>query len=240
MIISRSKQRIAIIPARSGSKGVSDKNLQKIGGISLLGRAVACALECELFAKVFVSTDSERYIREAEKFGVKTPWLRPDELASDTALVADAIRHTIVSFAERGENFDSLCLLEPSSPLRDVDIVRQTVLAAEQKGFDAAFTVSKVPVSYHPLKQFELDSEGAAGFVLANASPNVNRQSLKPSYIRNGLAYAVAVDAFLSQNSIHGTRAKAIVVDEPVVSIDNIADFELAEKLVAGKHGKQS
>ena len=111
--------------------------------------------------------------------------------------------------------------------------MRQTVEAAEAPERDAAFTVSPVPVSYHPLKQFAINDEGAAQFVMPKASANVNRQSLAPTYIRNGLAYAVSTQAFLEQNSIHGTCAQAIVVDEPVVSIDNLDDFENAKKLLA-------
>ena len=229
------KQRIAIIPARSGSKGVPDKNLRKIGGVSLLARAVQCGLDSGLFERVFVSTDSEAYAQEAATLGVETPWLRPPALASDTALVADAIRHTLVSFAEQGEDFDTLCLLEPSSPLRTIDIVRQAVLAAETAERDAAFTVSMVPVCYHPLKQFEIGEDGAARFVMPKAVANVNRQSLAPTYIRNGLAYAVSCEAFLAENSIHGTSAEAIVVDEEVVSIDNLCDFEQAEKLLSAR-----
>jgi len=227
------RRRIAIIPARSGSKGVPDKNLRKIGGLSLLARAVQCARECNLFDRIFVSTDSDIYAKEVKELGVETPWLRPAELASDTALVADTIRHTLETFKKNGEEFDLLCLLEPSSPLRTIDIVRQTVAAAEAENRDAAFTVSPVPVSYHPLKQFEIGTGGAARFVMNKASANVNRQSLTTTYIRNGLAYAVSTAAFLTQNSIHGTSAEAIVVDEPVVSIDNPDDFEAAEKLLA-------
>ncbi len=224
--------RIAMIPARSGSKGVPGKNLRHIGGRSLLARAIECARETGLFERIFVSTDSPDYAREAAAFGIETPWLRPAELAGDKALVADAIRHTLETFADRGEVFETLCLLEPSSPLRTPAIVRETVAAAEAEGWDAAFTVSKTPVQYHPLKQFQLDEHGAAAFVLEKASPNVNRQSLAPSFIRNGLAYAVRSEAFLAGNSIHGTRARAILVDGAAVSIDNTDDLAKAGQLL--------
>lgn len=228
-------RRIAIIPARSGSRGVPDKNMRPILGETLLARAVRCALETGLFARIFVSTDSERYAAEAARLGIETPWLRPAELASDTALVADAIRHTIEEFARRGETFDTLALLEPSSPLRTPEIVRDTVAAAEAEGWDAAFTLSEVPRHYHALKQSRLDESGAAHFVMAEARPNVNRQSLYPTYIRNGLAYAVRVPAFLDTHSVHGTRAKGLVVEEPVVSIDTEEDFALAERLLKAR-----
>ena len=226
-------KRLAIIPARAGSKGVPGKNLRKIRGISLLARAVLTARATGLFDRIFVSTDSADYATEAERFGADVPWLRPPELASDTALVADAIRHTLDEFAQRGERFDTMALLEPTSPLRTPKIVRETVLAAEADGWDAAFTVSEVPKPYHALKQFRLDESGAAHFVMPEANPNVNRQSLYPTFIRNGLAYAVRVPAFLSTHSIHGKRARAIVVDEEVVSIDTEEDFRLAERLIA-------
>ncbi len=229
-------KRICIIPARSGSKGVPDKNMRIIGGQTLLARVIACAQATGLFSRIFVSTDSERYTQEAARLGVETPWLRPTELASDTALVADALRHTLDAFAQRGEAFDTMALLEPTSPLRTPDIVRQVVLAAEEDGWDAAFTVSEVPKPYHALKQFRLDDSCAARFVMDEASPNVNRQSLYPTYIRNGLAYAVRVQAFLRTHSVHGTRAKAIVVDEEVVSIDTEEDLQLAERLLAERN----
>ncbi len=227
--------RIAMIPARSGSKGVPGKNLRHIGGRSLLARAIECARETGLFERIFVSTDSPDYAREAASLGIETPWLRPAELAGDKALIADAIRHTLEKFARRGEIFETLCLLEPSSPLRTADIVRQTVAAAEAKGWDAAFTVSKTPLQYHALKQFKLDADGGASFVMERASPNVNRQSLAPTFIRNGLAYAVASAAFLASNSIHGTRARAILVDAAAISIDNTDDLEEAEQLIASR-----
>ncbi len=230
-------RRLALIPARSGSKGVPDKNMRVINGRTLLGRAILCAQATGLFHRIFVSTDSPRYAEEAARYGVETPWLRPPELASDTALVADAIRHTIAAFARRGETFDTLALLEPSSPLRTPDIVRQVVLAAEQEGWDAAFTVSPVPLAFHARKQFILDDAGAAQFIMADASPNVNRQSLVPTYIRNGLAYAVRVPAFLSTHSIHGTRARAILVDEEVVSIDTEEDLLRAAALLQVREG---
>ena len=228
-------RRLALIPARAGSKGVPDKNMRVIRGRTLLARAILCARETGMFARIFVSTDSPRYAEEAARLGVETPWLRPPELASDTALVADAIRHTLEEFARRGERFDTVALLEPTSPLRTPGIVRETVLAAERPGWDAAFTVSEVPLRYHARKQFVLDEAGAATFIMPDATPNVNRQSLRRTYIRNGLAYAVRVPAFLETRSIHGRRARALVIREEVVSIDTMADLRRAEALLAAR-----
>lgn len=228
-------RRIALIPARSGSRGVRDKNLREIGGQSLLARAIAVARATGLFDRVFVSTDSPAYAEEAARAGIETPWLRPAALAGDTALVADTIRHTIETFAGRGETFATLALLEPTSPLRTPEIVARTVAAAETPGWDAAFTVSPVPVHLHALKQYRLDADGAAALVAPAAGPNVNRQSLAPSYVRNGLAYAVRVEAFLRAGSINGTRARAIDAGVPAVSIDTEADLAEARRLFGSR-----
>jgi CMP-N-acetylneuraminic acid synthetase len=231
----RRPRRLALIPARSGSKGVPGKNLRRIGGETLLARAIGVARGSGLFDRIFVSTDSPDYAAEAARAGIDTPWLRPAELAADTALVADAIRHTLETFASRGEVFDTLALLEPTSPLRLPADVAAVVAAAEAEGWDAAFTVSPVPVHYHPLKQYRLDATGAAHLFAQGATPNVNRQSLAPTFIRNGLAYAVRVPAFLATGTVNGTRARAVVIDRPAVSIDTEDDFAAAERLIAAQ-----
>jgi CMP-N-acetylneuraminic acid synthetase len=233
--MSNGHKRLALIPARSGSKGVPDKNIRRIGGRSLLSRAIAAARDAGLFDRIFVSTDSPDYAMEAAREGVETPWLRPAELAADTALVADTIRHTLEEFARLGERFDTISLLEPTSPLRLPEDIAAVVEAAETAGWDAAFTVSAVPLHYHPLKQYRLDADGAARLVMDTASPNVNRQSLSRTFIRNGIAYAVRSAAFLQAGSVNGTRARAIVIDRPAVSIDTDEDFDAAAALMAAR-----
>lgn len=227
------RSRLAMIPARSGSKGVPGKNLRDLGGRTLLARAVATACEAEIFDRVYVSTDSEEYADAARSAGADVPFLRPAELATDTSLVADAIRHTLERFEERGERYDTLALLEPTSPLRTAKLVTEVTLAAEVDPWDAAFTVSRVPAHHHPLKQFRLTAEGEARFFSSEARPNVNRQELEATFVRNGVCYAVRVPVFLETNSIHGRRAKAFVVEGPAVSIDTEQDLETAREWVA-------
>ena len=225
-------RRIAIIPARSGSKGLPDKNLQAVAGGSLLARAVRCALESDLFERVYVSTDSAAYAEAAAAMGVETPFLRPPALAADDSLVADAIAFTLDAFEARGARFETLCLLEPTSPLRTPEIVRSAVDAAETEGWDAAFTVSPVPVHLHGLKQYDVDADGAARFCFPGARANINRQELAPTYVRNGLCYAVRIEAFRAMHSIHGRRAKACIIKGPAISIDSAEDLEEVRRLI--------
>lgn len=219
-----------MIPARSGSKGVPGKNLRDVGGQTLLARAVSVALEAELFDRVYVSTDSEEYADAARAAGADVPFLRPAELALDTSLVADAIRYTLERLEALGERYDTLALVEPSSPLRTAKLVAEVTLAAETDPWDAAFTVSRVPAHHHPLKQFCITPEGEARFFCSDARPNVNRQELDATFVRNGICYAVRVAAFLETHNIGGNRARAFVVDGPAVSIDTEEDLEMARE----------
>ncbi len=228
-------KRLAIIPARSGSKGVPGKNLRVVEGQTLLARAIAVARTTGLFDRVYVSTDSDDYIEEAARAGIDTPFKRPAELATDESLVADAIRHALDMLEVQGERYDTLALLEPTSPLRTAEIVRETVLAAESEGWDAAFTVSPVARKYHPLKQLRRSAEGSLGFCLPEAEPNVNRQQLDRTYARNGLCYAIRVPAFLATHSLHGTRVKGILFAGHAVSIDSIDDLNDVRRLLAGQ-----
>jgi CMP-N-acetylneuraminic acid synthetase len=227
------RQRLAIIPARSGSKGVPGKNLRVVDGKTLIARAIAAAKDAGLFDRIYISTDSDDYVDEAAREGVDTPFRRPAELADDKSLVADAIRYTLDEFAARGERFDTLALLEPTSPLRTAEIVRQTVFAAETDGWDAAFTVSPVARKYHPLKQLRRSTEGELSFCSSDAVPNVNRQQLDRTFVRNGLCYAIRVPAFLDTHSLHGTRVQGIPVEDHVVSIDSMGDLEEVRRLLA-------
>ena len=232
-----SPTRLALIPARSGSKGVPGKNLRAIAGRPLIVHAVDVARESGLFDRIHVSTDAEKTAEVVRSAGVEVPFLRPAELATDTALVADAIRDTLDRFAEMGERFDTLTLLEPSSPLRTRAQVCDVTLAAEAEGWDAAFTVSVVPVHHHARKQYALDDAGEAAFVMAEARPNVNRQELAATYVRNGLCYAVRVPSFLETHSIGGKRARAFPIDDPAISIDTEEELEACRVLLEARQG---
>ena len=225
-------RRIAIIPARSGSKGLPDKNLKEVAGQSLLARAVHCAVQADLFARVYVSTDSAGYAEAAAAAGIETPFLRPPELAADDSLAADAIAFTLDAFEGRGERFDTLCLIEPTSPLRTPGTVREVVEAAEEEGWDAAFTVSPVPIHFHGLKQYAVGADGAARFRFPGARPNINRQTLAPTYVRNGLCYAVRTEAFRATHSVHGRRPKACIIEGPAISIDSAEDLDAVRRLI--------
>ncbi len=222
---------LAVIPARGGSKGLPGKNLKKIGGETLVARAVGVALESGVFSRIVVSTDDMAIAAEGRKAGADVPFLRPAALSSDTANVLDAVQHLLPALSADGE-FDLVVLLEPTSPARTPAIVRETVLAACAEGADAAFTVSEVPLRYHARKQFERDQNQFAVHAQPSGKAVVSRQQLAPTFIRNGMCYAVRRSALAAGHGILGSHARLVIVTGPVINIDGAEDFALARQVL--------
>lgn len=225
-------KRLAIIPARGGSKGLPGKNLALVAGETLLARAVRCAREAGIFDTILVSTEDQATADAGRKAGAAVPFLRSPQLASDSAAVIDAVREVLARLETR---FDTVALLEPTSPLRTPEIVRQTMAAAESEGADAALTVSPAPARYHPLKHFRIAADGKVRFAVEEGAKVVNRQELEPTFLRNGMCYAVRVGAIEAGHNILGSALRAVVVDGPAVNIDDAADLAEARRLLEGK-----
>lgn len=224
--------RLAIIPARGGSKGLPGKNLSVVAGESLLARAVHCARDAGIFDTILVSTDDEKIAAEGRKVGAQVPFLRSAGLASDQSAVIDAVREAL---SKLGTPFDTIALLEPTSPLRTPDIVRQTVAAAESDGADAALTVSVAPTRYHPLKHFRIEADGTVRHAVGEGAKVVNRQELDQTFLRNGMCYAVRRSALDAGHNMLGSALRAVVVEGPAVNIDDAADLAEAKRLLEGK-----
>lgn len=126
---------IAIIPARSGSKGLKDKNIKLLAGKPMVAYTIEAAKQSGIFDCVHVSTDSDEYARIAREYGADVPFLRSDELSSDTAGSWDVVRWTMAQYAKLGQVFDCVTLLQPTSPLRtDEDIQNAYRLLQEKTG----------------------------------------------------------------------------------------------------------
>ena len=228
-------RRLALIPARGGSKGLPGKNLAIVGGITLLARAVRCAQDSKLFEEIVVSTDDPVIAQEGIQAGATAPFLRPKNLAEDESPVLAAVKHALEQLESAGSaRFDLVALLEPTSPLRTPEIVRTVVAAAEQPGADAALTVSPVPTRYHPLKQLS-SVDGYVRHYLPEGVRIVNRQELSATYVRNGMCYAVRRAALEAGHGVLGSAAAMVIVDGPVVNIDDAEDLELARQIVQSR-----
>ena len=149
---------IALIPARSGSKRVSHKNIAPLLGHPLIAYTIAAAKQAGVFARVVVSTDSEEYAAVARHYGAETPFLRPAELAGDTSPDIDWIKHALSYYAERGETYEAFSLLRPTSPCRLPGTIRRAwTQFIRQNGVDSLRAVELCP--QHPGKMWIVRGE---------------------------------------------------------------------------------
>ena len=175
----QNKTFLAIIPARSGSKGLVDKNIKIINSKPLMAWSIEAGLKSKYIDRLIVSTDSEKYAKIAKNFGAEVPFIRPAEISTDKSSRIDVIRH---SLEEVGESYDYIVFLEPTSPLtteRDIDAAIEQLFL--EKNAEAIVGVS-LSEAAHPNFLVELNN-GFLGFISKDQKSSVvRRQDLEDFY----------------------------------------------------------
>jgi len=217
---------VAVIPARSGSKGVPHKNMLHLWGHTLIAWAARCAQKAGVFSRIVLSTDSEEYAAEGIRHGCTVPYLRPNILARDEAPVAQTLLE-LLSRVEEADRWETLCLIEPTCPLRTPEMVAACLrLVADNAAVDSSLTLTPVPVRYHYLKQFTMDEKEDAIHCHPDAVTIANRQELKASFIRNGAAYVMRCSSLRKTGQILHGRVRGLVISERLVNIDSNEDID--------------
>jgi CMP-N-acetylneuraminic acid synthetase len=228
------KRVLAVVPARGGSKGIPRKNLQQVAGYSLVAHAARVAQGLPWLDAAVLSTDDAAIAEEGKRFGLSVPFLRPAELANDTATGVAAWRHAwLASEAHFGGVFDCSVLLQPTSPLRRPEQVTRTLEEMLKGGHAAAATISRVPGHYVPEKLLRLGDTGVVSFVHAEGSRHSNRQSAQAYYTRNGLCYAAQRGTVVDRQEIVEHDCLGVLIDEFSPNIDDPIDLEIAEWFAA-------
>jgi len=225
------KRILAVCPARGGSKGIPRKNLKPFRGVPLVatvGRIVAKIPEID---RAVVSTDDDEIARVAEGSGLAAPFRRPETLSGDRIGDLEVLTNALEEMeAIDGFRYDIVLMLQPTSPLRRVEHVRDTLAMLERGDFDAVWTVTETDSKEHPLKQLRVDRDsGRMDYYDAEGGRIIARQQLTPVYHRNGVAYAISRSCLLDQKNIKGANTGALVIPGHMVSIDTLWDLELAE-----------
>ncbi len=221
---------IAIIPARSGSKGLPDKNIKEMNGIPLMGYTIDAALKSGCFDEVFISTDSEKYAEIASGLGADVPFLRSDENANDKSSSWDVVKEVLKKFDERGTSFDTFCLLQPTSPLRNAEDIKAAYRLFNEK--NAKFVVS-VCETEHPISWCGEIGESLSMDGFIDKESMGQRQSRAKTYRLNGALYIADVSEFYKDTFLYREGCYAYVMDNlHSVDIDNITDFDYAEFLM--------
>ena len=230
---------VALIPARSGSKRVADKNIRELGGHPLLAYTIAAARQSDIYSAIIVSTDSEKYAEIARKYGAEVPFLRPSQMASDLSLDIEWIEHALVQLHELGRDFDCFSVLRPTSPFRMSETIQRAwkeFLAEE--GVDSLRAVEKC--REHPGKMWVI--RGRRMMPLLSIGPadkpwhSTPYQALPEVFVQNAsleIAYSRVV---LQDRTIAGNVVMPFLTQGyEGFDVNRPYDWRLAEELVETK-----
>lgn len=223
---------IAVITARSGSKGLPEKNIKPLRGIPLLAYSIIQAQKSGCFQKVFVSTDSPRYATIAESYGADASFLRSEETSSDTAGSWDVIREVIREFEMRGEYYDYIMLLQPTSPLRTAEDIQISFRMLREKNANSIVSVTET--DHSPLWCNTLPEDLSMDNFRNEQYADYPRQMLPKYYRVNGAIYLVRREELYVEKMLRKNTFAYIMPQERSIDIDTDFDFALAE-LFMGK-----
>lgn len=218
---------IAVITARSGSKGLKDKNIKLLNGKPLMAYTIEAARQSGCFDCIHVSTDSEEYARIAQQYGAEVPFLRNAELASDSAGSWEVVRAVIDRYGQSAKQFEKAMLLQPTSPLRTSEDIRNAFALMEDK--NAKTVVGVCEMDHSPLWSNTLpEDKNMNGF--QSESFLIPRQQLPVYYRINGAVYLVDVDYLMNEGELYGQDSYAYIMPkERSVDIDDLFDLLLVE-----------
>ncbi|WIV97436.1 acylneuraminate cytidylyltransferase family protein [Kinneretia aquatilis] len=223
---------LALIPARAGSKRVVGKNHRLFAGKPLVRWSIDFALACPGFDRIVVSTDSPEVANIANQAGISTPWLRPPELASDTATTLDVALHALGKCEEDGESFDRLAILQPTCPVRLHERWAQAHAMLDHPDCNAVIGVSAV--EQHPFWTYFVDDKGQLTPCFPGKS-QLRSQDLPTAAAINGALYLIRTDVLKSSACFTppGTHAVMCTHAHENIDIDTESDWLAAERLIS-------
>lgn len=232
-----SQKVIALIPARGGSKGIPKKNLAVAGGKSLLERTIELAKSLSVIDAVVVSSDSTEILDVARKNGSEVRD-RPEAAASDQASASDVVFDFITNWSQKPklQDNDLIVYLQPTSPLRDKDLILQAVRLAKQSGLPVA---SLSVAQNHPLKSIKVSDKGVLEPFVPEGKLTSNRQDLPLAYVADGNVFIFSVRDFVSRGEF--PLAGAVPIFSPPgtnFDIDNPLDLKLADQILVQRNNE--
>ena len=230
---------LALIPARSGSKSLSDKNIRPLLGKPMLAWSIEHALAAERVGRVIVSTDSADYADIARACGAEVPFLRPSEIAGDDSTDLEAFTHALNWLAENEGYRPDICVhLRPTYPIREpADIDAAIEILIDNPDVDSVRSVA--PMDETPFKMWFRGDDGLLAPVVETdipEAPNLPRQSLPPAFMQNACIDVVRTSVITEQRSMIGQRVHGFVMDHNF-DIDSADQFTQAEQHLARQAG---
>lgn len=224
------KKILAVIPCRSGSKGIRNKNILNIFGKPLIYYSIMFAKSCDFIDKIIISTDSLKYKKIAEKYGLEVPFLRPKKISKDKSLDIEMFKHAL-EWLEKNENYrpDLIIHLRPTSPLRQIKIMKRAInIMKKNIKLDSLRSIS--PNKVTPFKMWKFDESNSLISPLIKETKikeahNKPRQMLPSTYFQNAV-YDIFRSTLLKKNTISGKNIYGLIIENHL-DIDTKGDLKL-------------
>ena len=224
---------LGLVPARSGSKGVSGKNIRSLAGRPLLEYTARAAQASGVIDRLVLSTDSPEIAQVGRGAGLEAPFLRPETLAADDTPMLPVVQHAIDALRADGWIADIIVLLQPTSPLRRPEHVRDAVNLLRETNADSVVTVVEVPRHLSPDYVMKIEA-GRLRHFLPEGARVTRRQDARPAYAREGTVYACWLQTIERTGTLYGEDCRPLIIDgADSLSIDSPADWEAAERVLA-------
>lgn len=218
---------------RGGSKSIKHKNSRMLGDKPLLAWPIDVAKQVKAVDRIIVSTDDVAIADKARQYGAEI-YMRPAELATDSAVVADVIRYMRLILKQESDRKCIMVLLEATSPFRTPLMIEKCIHQLVEKRLDSVATFQEAALNPH--RSWKIDPQGCPSSFLSEADPWLPRQLLPEAYELNGLVYAFYLDRFPEQgNQVLFGRRGAVVSLCDGIDIDTEKDLKIANALLATK-----
>ncbi len=226
----KKKKILAIIPARGGSKGIKNKNLIKINNKELFFYISKNLKKVgKIIDKKIVSTDNKKIIKNATKYNIQTPFLRPKHLSGDRVAIVNVLIHAVKAVEKIDKTiYDIILCMEPTCPLRNSDDIIKSIKKIIDEKLDTVWTISETDNKYHPDKQLVIKNN-CLEFFTSKGKNIIARQQLSKIYHRNGALYAISRDMLLKNKKILGKKNGYIISKNYMTSIDTEFDIKYTE-----------
>lgn len=226
---------VALIPARSGSKGIPNKNIQLLNGQPVLSYSIKAALNSVLIDRVIVSTDSPEYAEIALSYGAEVPFLRPKEISKDSATDLQFFQHAIDWFeSNEGDIPEYFIHLRPTTPLRSSKTVDDAIREFLDNGSKYTALRSCHKMSESSYKTFEIEEKklkGLSGYGFNIEGLNFGRQTYPRTYDCNGYVDIIRSKLIMEKSMVHGDSVLAYIT-ETAYEIDEPSDLDLLEYII--------
>ncbi len=218
---------LGIIPARGGSKGIKNKNMQLLNGKPLVWHAAETALKSAVLDRIVLNTNDDTIIEAMQSHAkIDIPFKRPEHLATDTSLISDTIAH-LLEWLETNENYipDAFMLLEPTCPLRTVEDLQEAIKLYKSAGKHTLISVSEP--QQHPSNMICANENGYDYCLQRNVNAR-GRQDFHPTWFINGAVYITATDYFKRSKKVYDLNSCALYVMPSERAFDINTPFDLA------------